>query len=191
MPLGVGLFRLLPMLPLANIFTPLASHSSFARSAPAKFPHPIAPCANTPYAALQMLTKNGPQAPTNTPTRTFTPSPTPQTAGTFVKGININGGAVTIAGNSWLSYANALSQGLAVSGGLPDTKSLTPTPAVDSNTAAMLNSLLYSSSDPGTITLAQSIANGHYQIYLWEMENFQSNSRNFNMSGALEKGGTT
>jgi mannan endo-1,4-beta-mannosidase len=132
-------------------------------------------------AALQMLGKNGPQTPTNTPTRTLTPSPTPQPAGTFVKGININGGAVTIAGNSWLSYANALSQGLTVTGGLPDTKTLTPNPAVDSDTAAMLNSLLYSSSDPGTITLAQSIVNGQYQVYLWDMENYQSNSRSFNI----------
>jgi mannan endo-1,4-beta-mannosidase len=132
-------------------------------------------------AAAAMVAKNGPQPPTHTPTRTLTPSPTTQPAGSFVKGVNINGGAVTIEGNSWLSYSAALAQGLSATGGLPDTKSLTPSPAVNADTAAMLNSLLYSSSDPGTITLAQSIANGQYQVYLWVMENYQANSRSFNV----------
>jgi mannan endo-1,4-beta-mannosidase len=106
----------------------------------------------------------------------------PPPATTFVKGINVNGGAVTIEGNAWLSYTQALGQGFSQSGGATDTKSLTPTPATDAATTSMLNTLLYATTDPGTITLNQTVANGGYQVYVWVMENFQAHSRRFNVN---------
>jgi mannan endo-1,4-beta-mannosidase len=153
----------------ANVFINAAIRS-LARNAPQATNTPCVGCTNTP-------TKT--KTPTNTPTKTNTPTPVP--FGTFVKGVNINGNAVTIEGNAWLAYSTALSQGLSQTGGLPDTKSLTPNPATDAATSAMLNSLLYSSSDPGTISLAQTISNGTYQVYIWEMENDQANSRSINL----------
>lgn len=132
-------------------------------------------------AAAQMVARNGPQPPTSTPTNTLSPTPTIVPSGTFYKGININGAAVTIEGNAWLGYTSALGQGFSQTGGLLDTKTLTPSPATDANTSAMLNSLLYSASDPGTINLAQTIPNGNYQVYLWTMENWQSSSRSWNL----------
>ena len=111
---------------------------------------------------------------------TTTP-PTSPPPGTFVKGININGAAVTIEGQQWLSYSQALSQGFSQSHGVADTKNITPNPATDTATAAMLNSLLYADADPGGITLNQTVSNGTYQVYLWTMENFQSSSRRFNV----------
>jgi hypothetical protein len=144
-----------------------------------------------------MAARNGPPpptatpctgCPTNTPTRTNTPiptiTPTPSKTSTpipftnFVKGININGNAVTIEGNPWISYATALSTGFSQSGGAQDTKSLTPIPATDPDTTSMLNSLLYSS---GNLLLSQTISNGNYQVYVWTMENYSTNVRNWNL----------
>jgi hypothetical protein len=147
--------------------------------------------------STHMAAKNGPPPPTstpctgcptstpipsNTPTPTISPTPsrtnTPVPFTNFVKGININGNAVIIEGNPWLSYASALSSGFTQSGGAQDTKSLTPNPPTDADTASMLNSLLYSS---GNLLLSQTITNGNYQVYVWTMENYATNVRNWNL----------
>jgi chitodextrinase len=106
---------------------------------------------------------------------------TTQAAGvsSFVMGINLNGNAVTIGSNAWLSYANALSNGLSVSPTpLLASTSLTPSPAADTDTNAMLNSAIYAQ---GNWTLSQTLTNGTYEVYFWVMENYQSNYRNFNI----------
>jgi len=100
--------------------------------------------------------------------------------GTFVKGVNLNGAATTIEGNAWLSYTSALSSGLTVTNGSTTTTGITWTPSADANTSAMLNSVVYRSAPPNGqgINLDQTIANGTYNVYFWEVENFQSNFRN-------------
>lgn len=95
-------------------------------------------------------------------------------APTFVKGINFNGGAVTIGGNAWLAESAA---GLTLGSVNRATSSLTPSPAVDAATSGMLNSAIWS---PTGVTVAQPLANGTYQVYLWVIENYQSNYRTFN-----------
>jgi len=102
----------------------------------------------------------------------------PQT--NFLKGINFNGNALTINGNPWLSYADALTQGLSLSIHTATTISINPSPTTDGSTGTMLNSLVYPST--GNLTINQSLANGNYQIYIWEMEGYRSNSRNFNLN---------
>jgi mannan endo-1,4-beta-mannosidase len=136
-------------------------------------------------SASRLIGRSGVASPTSTPRPTNTPPPTytpvPAAGETFVKGINFNGNAVTILGKPWLSYSSALSQGLTVSGASTDSKAVTPNPVVDSATSQMLNTLLYASTDTGSMSLNQTLTNGTYHIYLWTMENWQSNSRQWNL----------
>lgn len=94
---------------------------------------------------------------------------------TFVKGINFNGGAVTIGGNAWLAESAA---GLTLGTVSRTSTTVTPSPAVDSATSSMLNTAIWNSTG---VTVAQSLANGTYQVYLYVIENYQSNFRSFNV----------
>jgi len=114
--------------------------------------------------------------PTPTPTNTPTPTPTPVPGDyVFFKGINFNGNAVTIEGNAWQSMTTAQSNGLSVPSFNPASTSLTPNPAVNTDTNAMLNSAIWKSGSP--LAINQTLSNGTYQVYLWVMENYQSNVR--------------
>ena len=116
--------------------------------------------------------------PTSTPTPMNTPTPTPTPGASnyvFNKGINFNGNAVTIEGNAWQSMTTAQSNGLSIPSFTPATTSLTPNPAVNTDTNAMLNSAIWKSGSP--LAINQTLSNGTYQVYLWIMENYQSNIR--------------
>lgn len=97
--------------------------------------------------------------------------------GGFVRGVNFNGGAVTIDGNAWQSYSSALASGLTVNAPNLTTTSVTPSPVASSDTSAMLNSAIWKQG--ADLNVGQQLANGNYQIYLWVMENYQSNYRSF------------
>lgn len=111
----------------------------------------------------------------------FSPNQTPPSGTyTFLKGINFNGNAATIEGNSWQSMSTALSNGLSIPSGYTSANtSLTPNPAVDNDTNGMLNTAIWRSNAP--ITINQTVENGEYQVYLWVMENYQSNVRKMNV----------
>ncbi|MFD0670785.1 fibronectin type III domain-containing protein [Cohnella sp. GCM10027633] len=94
---------------------------------------------------------------------------------TFFKGINFNGGAVTIGGNAWLAESAA---GLTLGTVSRASTTVTPSPAVDSATSSMLNTAIWNSTG---LNVAQSLANGTYQVYVWVIENHQSNYRTFNV----------
>ncbi|EPX57642.1 hypothetical protein D187_004781 [Cystobacter fuscus DSM 2262] len=96
---------------------------------------------------------------------------------TFVRGVNFNGSAVTIDGQAWQSYSTALANGLGVNAPNLTTTTVTPVPATDSGTSAMLNSAIWKMNSD--LLVSQSIANGDYSVSLWIMENYQSNSRSF------------
>lgn len=97
----------------------------------------------------------------------------------FLMGINLNGAAVTIDGHLWKSYATALASGLSFSPAITRAATtVTPSPATTTDTSAMLNSAVYSSS---SWTLNQTVTNGNYNVYLWVMENYLSNNRSFNV----------
>jgi hypothetical protein len=108
-------------------------------------------------------------------------------AGTPVYQINLDGPALTIGGNSWESYSTALSNGFSVSGNYgtwSGTYSFGLSPTTDSNTTSMLESMLYDSSSTSGqgFTMSQTVANGSYNVYLWMIENNQSNSRSANVT---------
>jgi len=125
---------------------------------------------------------SGPGIPTTTVIAGPYLSPYTQTtgggSGSFVKGININGGAVTIEGNAWLSYSSAQASGLTVSAVNAATNTRTPSPAADADTTSMLRSEIWRT---GNATLNQTIANGNYAVYLWVMEDYQSGFRSFDV----------
>lgn len=137
------------------------------------------PATNTP-APANTTVPTAAIAPTNPPAPTNAPSGA--AVETFVKGINFNGPAVTILGKTWLSYSSAMGQGLSISGASLDTKVMPPNPAVDTATDQMLDTLLYASTDPGSINITQTIPNGTYHIYIWTMENYAGNQRRWNLT---------
>ncbi len=108
------------------------------------------------------------------------PVPPPPPDPRFVKGINFNGGAVTIEGNPWLSYSQALSSGLSFATG-PQvwTSQITPVPAADPDMAAMLNSAVWTPAS--NLAFTQTLANGGYDVFLWILENHQTNYRSFGL----------
>jgi len=95
--------------------------------------------------------------------------PLPQ--GEFVKGINFGGDAVTIEGYAWESYSSALALGLSTPGVNLLTTSIQPQPLVSRNIRRMLNTVVYRSQ---TLEIIQTLPNGLYEVYLWIMENYQS-----------------
>lgn len=107
------------------------------------------------------------------------PPPPPPPAGGFVKGVNFNGSAATIEGNTWIGYGTALAGGLSFPQS-PNvwTSQLTPSPAADGPTVAMLNSAVWSTD---SFSFAQALPNGDYSVYFWVFENHQSNYRSFNV----------
>ncbi len=121
---------------------------------------------NVPYLAVLLQATGG------------TPPP-PPADGAFVKGINFNGSAVTIDGNSWTSYAGALASGLSFPS-TPNvwTSQIAPVPSVDAAANAMLNSAVWNT---GSFSFSQSLSNGAYSVYFWVFENHQSNYRSFDV----------
>ena len=96
-------------------------------------------------------------------------------ADVFVKGINLNGSAIQIDGNNWISYGSALSSGFSVSAISTFSNSITWSPAVDTKTNTMLNSVIYKSG--GSFTMNQTIENGKYNVFFWLTENYADNAR--------------
>lgn len=103
----------------------------------------------------------------------------PNPSGEFVKGINLNGPAVTVDGNQWLSYSQALASGLSVGAGVNTaTHGVVPSPAAPADTTTMMRSELWKSGD---MNLSQTLANGSYQVYFWVLEDYRNNYHVFDV----------
>jgi hypothetical protein len=103
----------------------------------------------------------------------------------FVLGVNFGGPAVVVDGNTWLSQATAMAQGMTVANASwgPNTPyTLVPTPP-DAGTQTMLLSDMWTPNarkgQGFTVTLP--LPNGNYQVYLWEAEDVSSNARSMNV----------
>ncbi|HSM80837.1 MAG TPA: hypothetical protein VLS96_04080 [Nodosilinea sp.] len=92
-------------------------------------------------------------------------------SGALVKGINLGGEAVTIGGDRWQSYPEALATGLAVPGATSAATYYRPTPHPQRGTRTMLNTVVFKTQ---TLTLEQTLPNDSYDLYLWIMENYQT-----------------
>jgi ferric-dicitrate binding protein FerR (iron transport regulator) len=99
----------------------------------------------------------------------------------FVKGVNLGGRSVTIDGKRWLSYKEALADGLSV----PklsqwDHPKFEPTSPPDAETRAMLQSGVFTNegANDGPLILKQNIPNGEYKVFIWSNENSVDHMRN-------------
>nr|WP_262904603.1 Ig-like domain-containing protein [Hymenobacter lucidus] len=88
----------------------------------------------------------------------------PPVAGSFYKGININGSAISLDGNAWQASSGAA--GVQIIGTPFANQNITLTPATDATRAAMIRSSVYGN----TTGAAIAVPNGTYQVYfyLWE-----------------------
>lgn len=101
----------------------------------------------------------------------------------FYKGINLNGGAVTVEGNSWTAHSTALTQGLSIPSGSSSysmNPELTVAPAADPAVKTMLNTGLWR--NDASLSISQTLPNNKYQVYIWVLENHQDNYRSFNLT---------
>ncbi|WP_284645746.1 S-layer homology domain-containing protein [Paenibacillus silviterrae] len=102
----------------------------------------------------------------------------------FWKGINLNGQAVIINENPWVSYNQAKTEGLTVTaaGAAPTlgTTANFPLPFQDIyDVTHMLNTNVNASKKP--LKLEQNVPNGSYRVYLWFIETSSDRSRSFNL----------
>lgn len=102
--------------------------------------------------------------------------------GEFVMGINFGGDAATIEGQRWQSYQSALAAGLEVPGAETIATAVQPEPYASPHIRQMLNSVIYRTD---TLQIHQPLPNGTYHVYLWIMENFQTDwhSLEVNLNG--------
>lgn len=91
--------------------------------------------------------------------------------GEFIKGINLGGKAVTIAGQSWLSDEAARAEGLTTPEANFGTTNVEPVPYLRRDARQMFNSVIYRRHQ---LEIEQKLPNGDYGVYLWMMENYQS-----------------
>ena len=134
------------------------------------------------YTLTARATDNAGAVTTSAPVSiTVSATPTP----VFYKGINLNGPAATVEGNAWLSYTSALASGLTVLNAnlWAGSYTFTASPVADAGTAAILGSAVWRPADTnGTgFSLLQAVPNGTYQVYVWAIENFNSNYRNMDL----------
>ncbi len=97
----------------------------------------------------------------------------------FVVGINFAGPALTIEGDRWLSFQEALALGLS----MPDIQLahsyVRPSPETTYSITKMLNTVAFKTE---AVTLHQSLGDGPYDLYLWVMENYQSDWHSLKVS---------
>jgi len=99
----------------------------------------------------------------------------------FWRGIDLNGPAVTIEGETWLSHDAAALLGFGTSNASSWSGSygFMLDPAADADTRTMLEHVLYRPAPPNGqgFRMTQAIPNGTYRVFLWTLENYQSNFR--------------
>ncbi|HEY9730092.1 MAG TPA: hypothetical protein V6D50_26905 [Chroococcales cyanobacterium] len=100
--------------------------------------------------------------------------------GEFVKGINFNGDAITVDGHTWLSYSDALADGLSTPDVMPTETGIKKLhPAVNRKMRRMFNTVICKSQK---LEIIQTLPNGIYDVYLWMMENYAPNHHSMDVS---------
>jgi DNA-directed RNA polymerase specialized sigma24 family protein len=145
-------------------------------AAPVSAPVPLPATSAAPSTAASSTSSGGPGPIAPTPGRTAAPlavvprsAPEPRAVAfapgrVFLRGINLGGGEVAIAGNQWLSQRQALGAGLVLG---KDTAAAGGggVGATDFDTKAMLATGLGSPS--GQVQLSQRVPDGDYDLWLW------------------------
>ncbi|MEJ1241851.1 Ig-like domain-containing protein [Chryseolinea sp. T2] len=101
----------------------------------------------------------------------------PVMATTFYRAININGAALTIDGNSWVSSTGAANFSFA--GATFANQSVTLNPATDANRATMIRSSAY-----GNVTANMSaMPSGYYKVFIYVWEDNGAETFSVNVEG--------
>jgi Bacterial Ig domain/Cellulase (glycosyl hydrolase family 5) len=107
-------------------------------------------------------------------------------AGPYQSGVNLNGGSLTVNGDTLLSESAATQAGFVTTNSQPVTTSGNPVlyPLPDAPTTVMLqNQLLLDSSNPAApLGLSQPLPNGTYDVFLFIVEGQTSYSRDMRVS---------
>jgi hypothetical protein len=106
----------------------------------------------------------------------FGPAPKPRPKpGPFVYGINLGGESLTVDGDSWQAYEDALRVGkLGVPGASVVRSSMVPEPYIERSARRMLGSGVFR---PTPLELTLRLDNNDYWLVLWVFENHQSHWR--------------
>ncbi len=100
-------------------------------------------------------------------------------SGNFVVGINFGGQAVTIEGDRWLAFEAALAMGLSIPEVQTTHSYLRPNPEATYGISQMLNTAVFKAK---VIRLQHPLPDGPYELYLWVMENYQSDWHSLKVS---------
>lgn len=100
-------------------------------------------------------------------------------SGNFVVGINFGGQAVTVEGDRWLAFEEALAMGLSIPEVQITHSYVRPSPAATYGISQMLNTAVFKAK---AITLQHPLPDGPYDLYLWVMENYQSDWHSLKVS---------
>lgn len=84
-----------------------------------------------------------------------------------------------VGGRPWISYATALGNGFSTSNPTFSAPPRSWSPTVDSDTNTMLGTGIWCSSC--NVNFSQTLPNGSYNIYVWMVEDYQSNFRSSNL----------
>jgi regulation of enolase protein 1 (concanavalin A-like superfamily) len=117
------------------------------------------------------------------PTSQLHPLSQPPVAGAF--GVNINGGALTVDCVRWRSASEAQASGLSITNASTwsGTYQAALSPSADADATAMLQSLVYRPqiANGQGVSISQQVTNGTYDVWVWMVENYQSNFRDVDL----------
>ena len=115
-------------------------------------------------------------ATTTTPPTTTPPT---TTVPTFVRAVNLGGGAITLDGHSWAASASATNfRATGVTSFSNQNVTLTPT--TDATRASMIRSSVYGSS---TSLALSGVSSGTYSVYLYVWEDNGAETFNISLEG--------
>jgi hypothetical protein len=125
--------------------------------------------------------------PTNTvlynqASKTVTIDVVATSSSTFYRAININGAALTIDGNSWISSTGAPNFSFTTNNSVNSKQSIILIPPTDANRATMIRSYVWGT----TVTLNMTaVPSGNYQVWLYVWEDNFAETYSISLEGSV------
>jgi len=118
----------------------------------------------------------------NTANKTVTIDVVDTPPSTFYRAININGAALTIDGNSWISSTGAPNFSFTTNNSVNAKQSITLIPPTDANRATMIRSYVWGT----TVTLNMTaVPSGDYQVWLYVWEDNLAETYSISLEGSV------
>src|SRR4030095_3220953 len=107
---------------------------------------------------------------------------TEATQSTFYRAININGTALVIDGNNWISSTGAPNFSFTTNNSVSAKQSVTLIPPTDANRATMIRSYVWGN----TVTLNMTaVPSGNYQVWLYVWEDNFAETYSISLEGSV------